>query len=80
MSISDKKHVMTKTAPQGTLLQIEGSKWSVIAFLAITSVQCPSKKQKDGNKTKYFPQKHQIHWLIKVFKPFKQLEITQIAF
>ena len=71
---------MTKTAPQGTLIQIEGSKWSVVAFLAITSLQCQSKRQKDGNKTKYFPQKHQIQWSISVFKPFKQLEITPTAF
>ena len=71
---------MLKAGLQGALPQTERSKWSVVAFLVITSLQCPSKKQKDGNKTKYFPQKHQIHWLTKVFKPFKQLEITQIAF
>ena len=71
---------MLKAGPQGALPQTERSKWSVVACVVITSLQCPSKKQKDGNKTKYFPQKHQIHWLIKVFKPFKQLEITQIAF
>ena len=71
---------MTKTAPQGALPQIEKSKWSVTVFLAITTLQFLSKKLKDGNKTKYFPQKHQIHWLIKVFEPFKQPEITPIAF
>ena len=46
---------MTKTALQGALPQIEQSKWSVMAFLAITSVQFQSKKLKDGNKSKYFP-------------------------
>ena len=71
---------MTNTAPQGALPQIEESKWSVTVFLAITTLQFLSKKLKDGNKTKYFPQKHQIQWSISVFKPFKQLEITPTAF
>ena len=80
MSISGQKDLMTETGPQGTLLQTERSKWPVMAFLAITSLQFSSKKLKNGNKTKYFPQKLQFHWLIGVFEPFQQLKITQTAF